>query len=147
MVAACVATNIEFKSRLDWSQRHLLSSGDCTTTTTTTTSTTPTTTTTTNAAFIDFSVANQTIFDKFVVIEPFIVTEPETRTKSASCDETSNVAIKFMQFDTSASLVLTTHTGESILSKTLLLCKSFKVAQHRHYGQFAQQSNPLVQMA
>ena len=69
---------------------------------------------------IDFSVAKHTVLDKLVVIEPFVI-EPETRTKSVSCDNTSNVAIKFEQFDTTANLVLTAHNGSNIFSETLLL--------------------------
>ena len=69
----------------------------------------------------DFSVANHTIVDKFVVIEPFIVLESERLTKSVSCDEQSNVAIKFEQFGTTASLVLTSHNGSSIFSETFYL--------------------------
>ena len=67
---------------------------------------------------IDFSVANHTIADTFVVIEPFIVLESETLTKSVSCDKQSNVAIKLKEFDTSVSLVLTEHNGSSIFSET-----------------------------
>ena len=67
----------------------------------------------------DFSVANHTIVDKFVVIEPFIVLESERLTKSVSCDEQSNVVIKFEQFDTTATLFLTEHSGSSIFSETL----------------------------
>ena len=96
---------------------------------------------------IDFSVAHHTIVDKFVVIEPFIAFKSETLTKSASCDETSNVAIKFKEFDTTASLVLTAHNGSSIFSKTLLLKKYFFILQLRHYGKSARQSNPIMQMA
>ena len=140
ILAACVAINDQFANRLNWSQRHLTSSGDCSngtvkptvqnantiivpetvTTTTTTTRTTTLTTTTTTPLMVDFSVADHTIVDKFVVIEPFIAFESETLTKSAYCDEMSNVAIKFKEFDTTASLVLTTHNDSIIFSKTLL---------------------------
>ena len=68
---------------------------------------------------VDFSVADHTIVDKFVVIEPFIAFESETLTKSASCDEMSNVAIKFKEFDTTASLVLTAHNNNKNFSKTI----------------------------
>ena len=43
----------------------------------------------------------------------------ESLPKSVSCDELSNVAIKFEQFDTTASLFLTAHNGSNIFSKTL----------------------------
>ena len=66
----------------------------------------------------DFSVANHTIVDKFVVIEPFIVLESERLTKFVSCYEQSNVAIKFEQFGTTASLVLTSHNVSSIFGET-----------------------------
>ena len=67
---------------------------------------------------IDFSVANHTIVDKFVVTEPFIVLESEKPTESVSCDEQSNVAIKLKEFDTTASLVLTSRNDSSIFSET-----------------------------
>ena len=73
------------------------------------------------AAKIDFSVANQTILEEFVIIEPYLT--DETRTKSASCNETSNVAINFEKFDTTASLVLTDQNSSIIFSKTLYLSK------------------------
>ena len=75
------------------------------------------------AAKIDFSVANQTILEEFVIIEPYLT--DETRTKSASCNETSNMAINFGQFDTTANLMLTDQNGTIIFSKTLYLSKYF----------------------
>ena len=133
ILAACVAINDQFANRLTWSQRQLTSSGDCSNcsfkSTLQNTNTiivpetviTTTTTTTTTPLMIDFSVANYTIVVKFVVIEPFIVLESERLTESVSCDEQSNVAIKFKQFDTTASFVLTSHNGSSIFSETFQL--------------------------
>ena len=95
---------------------------------------------------IDFSVTDHTVVDKFVVIEPFTVLESETLTKSATCNETSNVAIKIKEFDTTASLVLTAHNGSSIISKILFLSKLFLIIQLRHYGELARQSNPIMQV-
>ena len=137
ILAACVAINDQFANRLNWSQRQLTSSGDCSngtvksivqkaytiivpeTATTTATTTTTTVTTVTTRYMIDFSAANHTIVDKFVVNEPFVALETETITKSASCDEMSNVAIKFKEFDTTASLVLTAHNNNKNFSKTI----------------------------
>ena len=72
---------------------------------------------------IDFSVADHTIIDKFIVMftQFEFYMNDETRTKSVSCDNTSTVAIKFEQFDTTANLVLTAHNGSNIFSETHLL--------------------------
>ena len=83
-------------------------------TTTTTTTTTSTTTTTTT---IDFSVAKQTILDEFMITESYLA--DKTRTMSVYCNETSNLAIKFKQFDTTARFTLTAHNDNEIFSKTL----------------------------
>ena len=95
--------------------------------TTTTTTTTTTTMTTTTPLIIDFSVSHQTILDKFIVIFTqfeYYVTH-ETRTTSASCNGTSNVAFKFEEFETTARLVLTGNNDSSIFSKTLKLFECF----------------------
>ena len=70
---------------------------------------------------IDFSVANHTIENKFIIqfTKLDFYTTDESLPKSASCDEQSNVAIKFEQFDTTATLFLTEHNGSSIFSETL----------------------------
>ena len=72
---------------------------------------------------IDFSVANHAIVDKFIIKFTkldFYITD-ESLPKSTSCDEQSNVAIKFKQFDTTASLVLISHNGSSTFSETFQL--------------------------
>ena len=85
----------------------------------TTTTITTTTTTTTTPFLIDFNVADHIVLDEFIVIEPYLT--DKTRTKTKSCDENSNVAIKFGQFDTTASLTLTAQSGDSIFSKTFFM--------------------------
>ena len=93
---------------------------------------TTTTTTTTPLFYVDFSVANQTIVDEFIMTEPYLT--DEKRTKSASCDETSNMAIKFKEFDTTASLVLAARNGSIIFSKKLYLFKNFQFQTSREIG-------------
>ena len=114
-----------------------------------TTTTTTTTMTTTTPLIIDFSVAHHTISDKFIVIFTqfeYYVTH-ETRTTSASCNGTSNVAFKFEEFETTARLVLTGDNDSSIFSKTLKLFECFFLHyQFRHYGELTRQSNPIVQV-
>ena len=90
--------------------------------TTTTAKTNNTMTTSTTQLIVDFSVSNQTILNEFIVIftqSEFFMTD-EKLTKSATCNETSNVAVKFEQFDTTAYLVLTDQNGSIIFSKTHL---------------------------
>ena len=65
---------------------------------------------------------SRAILDKFIVIFTqfeYYVTH-ETRTTSAFCNGTSNVAFKFEEFETTARLVLTGDNDSSIFSKTLL---------------------------
>lgn len=76
---------------------------------------------------IDFSVTNQTFLDEFRVVftqHEFHIIH-ETLRKFASCNATSNVAIKFEQIDTTASLVLKAHNDSSIFSKPVKVSEQF----------------------